>query len=66
MSASPDAAEFLVHCLDLSYGVACAAFLLVALWAVAAELLERRRLHAPLTGPCIPAGGGSGGEGVRP
>ena len=62
MFASTDVAEFLVHVLDLSYGVSCAAFVVVALWAVAAEILERRRLHAPLTGPCAP----DAGKGVRP
>jgi hypothetical protein len=58
MSAHPDLAEWIVHYLDVSYGVACAVFLGVAAWAVASEIRARRRAHLPLFGKGGPANRG--------
>lgn len=54
MSPHPELMEWVVHGLDLGYGLACLAFLAVAARAVAAEVRMRRRLGAPLFGP-LPA-----------
>jgi hypothetical protein len=51
MSPNPDLAEWVVHWLDLSYGVACVLFLAVAAWALAAEVRARRRARVSLFGP---------------
>jgi hypothetical protein len=61
MSASPDFAEWAVHCLDVLYGAACLAFLAVALCAVAGEILGRLKGREPLTGTRPPEGGGKRG-----
>jgi len=50
MSAYPDLVERVVHGLDLAYGIACLAFLVVAVRAVVTEIRMRRRLGAPLFG----------------
>jgi len=54
MSPHPDAMEWVVHGLDIGYGLACLWFAVVAVHAVAAEVRLRRRLGAPLFGP-LPA-----------
>ena len=62
MSPNPDLAEWVVHWLDLSYGLACALFLGVAAWALAVEVRARRRARVPLFGPW-PGGKALRGEG---